>query len=351
MNGLLKCVLAISLVWAMPVFARLSAEQRLRDALVARGYTIGFDEGRNRFLFLGRQLAQVGEGDLGAWFARKRPTWARCAELRAKSKLLQALHSRARGANRLRMETGPSGAKHQAESTFALFAENELSGWRVLDSVEVLEKGVYEVSVAVLWSPELEAAGRAAREGRLSPSATWNTDCETWLAAQDLSLWTNTRVFQDVTGFPHLLGVGSSVLADENSHRVNAARMEADMKARGSLLLGLYGDAEVGRYAASRISSDSARGSGFDTESAFMSLANVEVKGKNVVGMMPIYERVVEHPLVKQKVLVVVYGVRPQIAAGRFAGDSVSAPRASGDSSVGVMIFNPNTGKFEGRAP
>ncbi len=340
MNGLFRCALATLLVGTVPAFARVSAEQRLRDALVARGYAIGYDEDRAQFLYLGQRRMQVGEGDVGSFLARKRPILARRAELSAKSQLLLALRNRASGGNRLRVNVGPDATKHQTDSVFALFAENTLSGWSVLDSAEVLEDGVYEVAVAVLWSPELEAAGRAAREGRLPPSATWKDECEAWLNEQDLSSWTGTRVFRDSAGFPHLLGIGGAVLIDENPHWKNAARMEADMKARGCLLLGLFGDAEVGRYAASRISSDSEKGIGFDSEAAVMALGNVEVKEKSVMGMMPFYECIVEHPLVKGKMLVVVYGVRPPAA---------KVSRGVGGSAAGVMIFNPHTGKYEKR--
>lgn len=348
MNWMLRSAFVALLLGTMPAFARVSAEQRLRDALVARGYTIGFDEDKDQFLFLGRQVAQVGEKDPDTVLALRRPCLARRAELRAKSRLLQALRGRAYSGNRLRVEADSRDVKHQTDSLFALFAENTLSGWQVLDSAEVLENGIYEVAVAVVWSQELEEAGRAAREGRLRPSATWQNDCEAWLDAQDLSLWTGTRVFRDSTGFPHLLGVGSSVLVDENPLQMKIVRKKADMRARGSLLLGLFGDAEIGRYASSRMLLDSATGSEFDTQSAYMDLANVEVKGKAVMGMMPVYERVVEHPLMRRKILIVVYGVRPQTTAKGTGGVSDFGPQ-TGASTTGLMIFNPNTGKYEKR--
>lgn len=329
------------MVGSLPVMAGTSAERILRGSLAERGYMTGFDGETDRFVFIGRQVMKTGEYGFDAVFARKRIALARRAELRAKAQLLQALRVRAEGGNRVQTAASDGAGSRRTESTFGLFAGNRLCGWHVLDAVERTERGVYEVAVAVLWSPELEAAGRAAREGRLVPSATWRDECETWLNGQDVSTWTGPRLFRDTAGFPHLFGVGISVLDGNHDLQMKAARMKADMSARGNLLLALFGDAEVRRHAMSRIVSGSAQGDGIDAESVYTALADVEVKGKSVDGMMPVHERVTKCPFSRRKTLVVVYGVKPPDVPAVFPA------AADSEKNRGLKIWNPETGRFE----
>ena len=97
-----------------------------------------------------------------------------------------------------------------------------------------------------------------------------------------------------------------------------------------------------------------------DAESFYGALADIEIKAKVVEGMTSVFDRFVTHPITGQKMLVTVYGIFPKVFKQKKdvvpelnktgCASSVENPtRPPVSKQSGVMIFNPNTGKYEKR--
>lgn len=330
--------------------AATSVEQRIRDSITHKGYRLGFDRERNTFVFLGRKMSEMKSPASDSSFLLQRERNLKIAELKAKSALLGYLRQTRTGAEFVDVCERNSNIEKKVQSVIAAFAANLISGWQVLDVAEGYSDGVYDVAVAILWSPALEYAGRMARTGRTVASNDYRTESRRWLKLQDMSSWYGCRIFVDSVGFPHLLGIGVGDADGKSPIEMKALRLKCDLSARKNLMLGLWGDGEMRKTAEDMILTGNADEGGFESESFFEQMASVEAKGKTIEGMMLIDERIVTHPLSRRKMLVVVYGIEPSREA---VGDRIfaEAPKPICESNCpgpsGVQVWNPQTGKFE----
>ena len=329
-----------------------SVEQSICDSIARKGYRLGFDRSRNTFVFLGRKMSEMKSPMSEKNFLLQREKNLKIAELKAKSALLGYLRQTRTGAEHVEVCEKNSKIEKKMQSVVAAFAVNLISGWQVLDVAEGYSDGVYDVAVAILWSPALEHAGRMARAGRTVASADYRTESRNWLKLQDMSGWYGCRVFVDSAGFPHLLGVGVGDADGKSPIEMKVLRLKCDLLARKNLMLGLWGDGEMRKVAEDMIQTENADGDGFDSESFFEQMTSVEAKGKTIEGMTLVDERMVVHPLSLRKMLVVVYGVEP---LRKVVGDGIfgETPKPKGESKClgpsEVQVWNPNTGKYEKR--
>ena len=344
--------LACLAVATTPLFAAdADAGRDLREAVSRMGYRIGFDAERKVFVFTGRKLAEMESPSDSKGFFLQREKCFKVAELKAKAALLRYMRQTWTGGEFLDAGEVNGLTQKKLVSVAESFSANKLSGWHVLASAESYNDGVYEVAAAVIWSPALESAGRKAREGRLRPAASYREELREWLRAQQLETWCGCRAFVDSSGFPHLLGVGVVDADGASPMEMTSIRMKGDLLARKNLLLGLWGDSEVGKFARDAVSSESADEKDADTESLFESMASVEVRGKAVDGLTLVHEQVVRNRITGRTALVVLYGVEPsKLECGGNAARQLAEP-AVPDVQIreapGLKVFNPSTGKFE----
>ena len=352
----MACYVSFCLVMLVPtlVFGGVvtSVEHSIRDSIAHKGYRLGFDRDRNTFVFVGRKMADMESPENEKSFLLQREKILKIAELKAKSALLGYLRRTMTGVEYVGVcEKNPKIEK-KMQSVAVAFADNLISGWQVLDVAEGYSDGVYDVAVAILWSPTLEYAGRMARAGRMVASEDYRTEFRSWLKSQNMSGWYGCRVFVDSAGFPHLLGVGVGDADGKSSIEMKALRLKCDLLARKNLMLGLWGDGEMRKAAEDIIITENDDGDRFDAESFFEQMASVEAKGKTIEGMMLVDERMVVHPLSRRRMMVVVYGVEPSMEVV-VDGISTETPKSTCESqhpsSSGVQVWNPNTGKFEKR--
>ena len=330
--------------------AETSAGQSIRDSITHKGYRLGFDRDRNTFVFVGRKMAEMKSPVSEKSFLLQRERILKIAELKAKAALLGYLRQTRTGAEYVGVREENSDVEKKLQSVAVAFAENLISGWQVLDVAEEYSDGVYDVAVAILWSPALECAGRMARAGRMVASEDYHTEFTKWLKLQNMSGWYGCRVFVDSAGFPHLLGVGVGDADGKSPIEMKALRLKCDLSARKNLMLGLWGDAKMRKAAEDMISTQNGERDGFDSESFFDQMASVQAKGKTLEGMMLVDERMVVHPLSRRKMMVAVYGIEPSRAVLKD-GISAETPNPTCESQSpgpsGVQVFNPKTGKFE----
>lgn len=336
------------------------AEQAVRQTVAQLGLSLSETKLNSQLVFIGLHKSEMSHPSKVPMFLLVREKDHKIAELKAKAELLRFLRQHWSGREDVKLFADDEQVDMEMTSVVDLFAKSLVSGWYVLCSAERYENGVYSVAVAVTWSLELEAAGRAARAGCLPCAESYKPELEEWLKKQDLATWTGSRVFVDRAGFPHFLGVGVGDAEDPSRLWQKQLQMKTDLWARKNLMLALYGDAESRKVAMEWMSMKSGAVTDTDAESLYGALANIEVKAKVVEGMTSVFDRFVTHPITGQKMLVTVYGILPKVFKPRR--DVTPEPnKRAGESSVedpaqppvanqsGVMIWNPNTGKFEKR--
>lgn len=340
-------------IFALSANAETDAESVVREDVSRMGYRVGFDRDRKVFVFVGRTVAEIKPPAKMKSFLSYRDWCFKLAELKAKAELLRYLRQSQVGEKYVTLNVGGGKFERKIHSNVGMFAANTLSGWHVLTSAESYCDGLYVAAVAVVWSPVLEAATRMIREGKILSSDTYRTELKEWLKGQNLKTWSGCRVFVDSNGFPHLLGIGMGDIETKSTVEKNALRMKCDLWARKNLLLGLFGDSECQRFAKTVVSAESADSKGFDSESFFESMASIEVKGRTVDGMTFVHECVVSNDLTGRKTLIVLYGVQPSKLYRTFQTESGKRSEVEDvnkrQEPSDIMIYNPNTGKFEKR--
>ena len=334
------------------------AEQAVRQTVAQLGLSLGETRLDSQLVFIGLHKAEMEHPSKVPMFLLIREKDHKIAELKAKAELLRFLRQHWSGSEEVKLFADDENVDMEMTSAVDLFAKSLVSGWYVLCSAERYENGVYSVAVAVTWSLESEVAGRAARVGCLPCSESYKPELEDWLKKQDLASWTGSRVFVDRAGFPHFLGVGVGDAEDSSRLWQKQLQMETELWARKNLMLCLYGDAESRKVALEWMSMKSGAVTETDAESFYGNLANIAVKAKVVEGMSSVFDRLVTHPITGQKMLVTVYGIlpkevkqkrnrapEPNKSGGVLSVEDPAQPPVANQS--GMMIFNPNTGKFE----
>lgn len=348
-----RCLLAVS-VCLITCFLRAidPAEQAVRQSVAKLGLNIGETRLDSQLVFIGLHKAEMEHPSQVPMFLLVREKDHKVAELKAKAELLRFLRQHWSGREEAKLFADDENVNMEMTSAVELFAKGLVSGWYVLCSAERYENGVYSVAVAVTWSLALEKAGRAVRDGRLPCSESYKAEFDDWLKKQDLATWTGTRVFVDSAGFPHLLGVGVGDFGESSRLWQKHVQMKTELWARKNLMLGLYGDAETRRVALERMAIDETDS---DSESFYKTLANIEIKNKVIDGISPVFDGLVRHPITGQKMLVTLDGILPtrsvsQVPERERSGRGtpvVSRIQYSTSDQSGILLWNPNTGKFE----
>ena len=205
----------------------------------------------------------------------------------------------------------------------------------MVDACELNEGGTCAVAVAVTWSADLERRARASAAGSLQPAGDWIEELKNYLDRWDGGLLPPALAFVDSAGFFHQLGVGMASLAGESTLERNAAARLADLWARKNLQLALYGRAAM-RKKAELMKTSSRREELQSLTSMYEALGEVAAEGPLPAGSTSILDTVMTDSSNSNKLLIVVYGVKV-----------APVPQAKPKESSGMMIFNPNTGKFE----
>ena len=152
-----------------------------------------------------------------------------------------------------------------------------------------------------------------------------------------------TLSFVDSAGFFHRAGVGRAPFDGASALQRNAAVKEADLWARKNLQLALYGRAAMRKKAELMKAHDRLEGER-SLSSAYEALGDVSADTPLPAGSRPLFDKVVQVGDGQMKSFVVVYGVDPpKTVRGISDSGSQTAERAPD----GVLIWNPNTGKFE----
>ena len=341
----------VALCCAVLCVSANTAEDVVRAQLSQRGLQPGFDGRKGEIIALGKAMVKIGDATSGSRLAALRDRCHKVASLDARGKILQVLAQSLTADRMVDFQHDGISANLDLVTLSKVFSERVLTGWRIVASAEAYSNGLYSVAVAVFWSNESEKTLEAAKAGQLVLSGKWKDELMAYIKGQDLSTWADVRVFVDSNGFPHVLGVGLSDW-DGDPRTQGVAMRKADMFAQKNLMLGLYGDTVV-MEAAGNWRKDIFSGSDKDVSQLqfYESLSEIRVRDTLPEGCGPFHVAGIKNPVNGRKEFVSIYSFEPPVAVavgGQFLSKKAESV-TNGVQSSGVMIWNPNTGKYEKR--
>ncbi len=366
----MRNVVAISLLFVglFTIAADEGTIAVLRGRLQKRGIEVGIHGGR--YVFVGSFELEVENPSKDQEFILKREQCLVRAEILAKRALVQARRLKVTANENSHLEAQGQMSMNEDFGSYALFAKVTLRDALVLDSVEYWNPQTkkYQVAVAVLWceKKQIAANGLSASDSQTRMCTEKSCAWEEWARRVDLTSVVGARKFVDSEGVPRYVGIGCSDVdgLDVASPWMRRAQDVALVRARANLSLALYAEMASGE-ALVQLQQEL-----YDcgTES-FMSFESYVGKitrhsDKRTAFAPEVYATFVTHPITKRKMFVSVCGYEPwQLAelgiidlktlqspnAQTSSPRTATQPQKSAAENSGVMIWNPNTGKFEKR--
>lgn len=141
---------------------------------------------------------------------------------------------------------------NESTSAVSLLSKMPLLGATVLTQAESWDRtdGVYEIAMAVLWSPKLQEEAKALASGNPAPSEkNGRLSAQEWVARQDLLAVVGPRRFTDKDGNAIVVGVAARDLAGIPVVKMKPAKQLADTDAMKYVATSLLCDLEAFREA------------------------------------------------------------------------------------------------------
>jgi hypothetical protein len=319
-------------------FSRLDAEDAVRRALAANGMHQGYDAETGVYMVIA-SAAKSGVAPGTATCCAQQAACFRSAELNAFHQILNMRGQSMAGRTAVQRDAAAKSVRSFVET----LSQADLDGCLLVEFQGWQDGDTCVVAVAMSWSEDLERRARASAAGRLRPADAWIDELKGCLAECDGDVLPPTLSFVDSAGFFHRAGVGRAPFDGASALQRNAAVKEADLWARKNLQLALYGRAAMRKKAELMKAHDRLEGER-SLSSAYEALGDVSADTPLPAGSRPLFDKVVQVGDGQMKSFVVVYGVDPpKTVRGISDSGSQTAERAPD----GVLIWNPNTGKFE----
>ena len=175
-------------------------------------------------------------------------------DLKAESKArIQELESKARDldgqvkALQKQIEAKKGELKEERTSSIDRLAQMVLTGAVVVNSFESYENGTYTVSVVVVWSPAQERFMRAivgvpGAAQKLEFKPTTGKTLDEYIATMPWEMVSGGRWIIDRDGVPHIFGVASSEMLNNNPSTINRAKSLSNLNALHGLVMALKSD-------------------------------------------------------------------------------------------------------------
>lgn len=313
-KGILLLFIAFSTA-SVALAAPQGAEARVRGILAQSGIKCGVDATNGRYVFVGTCEREIADPVASKTFMRTRSESAAVAELTAKRDILVAFKPSFSGEDSDVVRADATGSRRITTSVFKTLASENLEGASVLCSAESWDAatGLYQIAVAVAWSKKLlSEAVNAVPPGAPRPDAEEQAEWDAWVEKQDFSATLGGRQFKDSRGVRRFVGIGCVDVEGKIGAAYNAARIVAETEARASLALALYGDSEMKNEAVQQMSMTENDGV-VSTEAweKFASSIRLRCKAKQIKGNV-VHRTEVVHPITGRRMLVVVFGMRPE---------------------------------------
>lgn len=299
-----------------------SAEGILLQRIAEEGLEIGFNEEGERVIQIG-----VVEKPYGTYDAKRFPTFRdglyRVAEFKAKAEILRFLSMTVDISAETIALYSDGVALKETMTTIELLSHLRLNGFMTLLMAESWKHGMYQVAVAVGWSPKSEALVAASMGSSMKDSSPGENSPEwrKWAAAQDFRLMFGASSFVDSCGIIRHTGIGFADIDGLQGQSLVNAWTKARTKAVGNLCLALYGDTMARTFAQQWLKEfsigeiNSWNVGEKITDTIFQQCRSIHVIADEV------FTTTIVHPVTRRKMCVSVVGIEP----GRFAELNLSA--------------------------
>lgn len=203
---------------------------------------------------------------------------------------------------------------NSSTSKVELMSTMPLLGATVLTQAESWDKteGIYEIAMAVLWSPKLQEEGKNLAKGTPEPSVKKGKySAQEWIARQDLLAMAGPRRFTDKNGNAIVIGIAARDITGIPVVKLKAAKQLADTDAMRYVATSLMCDLYTARSAEQALQEF-----GDDTSKATESITD-DIASKtslNLSGVMRLSSKTGIHPITGRKIYATAYYLDPNLS-------------------------------------
>lgn len=210
--------------------------------------------------------------------------------------------------------------KLESSSRIETLAKAPIMGASVLLQAESwnADEEKYEVATLMVWSPKLEQAAKAIVTGESSTlKPKKGLTVQKWLQSQETATLVGPRQYVDKAGDRWFIGAYSMPI-EGSSSLVRKNKGIADLMAKKEAAMALYADVETQKQAEIAMQTRSGDMNGKDHTAIATSFAETtrqSIENRQVNGLSPLFTKTVTHPISKQKIYVVAYGISSRSAS------------------------------------
>ena len=272
--------------------------------------------------------------------------WAFCRDvfLKAHAKARREIANMVKGsvdASNAVAKMSVNGERIRARTAAIAMTADELPSGVIMLAVEgVWRDGIYAASVAMAWSEKWDGRTRDSLAGVIAPAADWKAQLHRSVEVSRIELLPPCGEFVDSNGFAHFFGADvSDVLACPERGR-GAALMSMEMRALSRLQLAYdgAGAAALGMH----ISTQSKGNAEMLLKTASGGIGSAAFGGSSPRNIC-VFEGNAMSETFKRSLYAIVYAAD----CAKLPETQRKKVNSSSSADPNVMIFNPNTGKFE----
>lgn len=291
-----------------------SSEALVAERLAETGIRPGYDRKAKRIV----QTATASRGVAAiadASFTKLRDDLAMCAVLDAKAKIAHLLHDERTEREMTARSLAEDGSEVVRRTAVTeAFAKKTFWGMTVLYTAESYRDGIYAVTAAVGWSPQMEEKVR----GQLAKSPTTKASNEigepspewtNWAEKQDFAFVFGPRTFIDSKGVRRYVGIAFVDVDGKQGKALADAMLVARVKASRNLLFSIFSDLEAAELVEQTLTTrDDVLGG---LESDVQNRIIQRCQSKHVLDD-EVFSATLVHPLTGRTMFVSVAGVEPE---------------------------------------
>ncbi len=334
---ILLCVLLLSAV-VLAESAVDVCDRMVVTKLEEGGLHLGHNEESGEFIVVAHSQTRCADPSIDI------ATWAFCrdaflkAHVKARREIANMVKGTLKASNTVSRRSVDRKRSRTQTAVIAMNAEELQLGVIVLATEDAWRDGVYAVSVAMAWSEKRDSQARKSMAGLIDPAVDWKSQLRSLVAAARIELLPPFGEFVDSNGFVHFFGTDVSDV------------LSCPVKGRSAALLSM----EVRALARLQSVRDGAGVSALETQihakkdekSEAVIKASVGGLGVSATGAEPVntcvFEGNVNSEAFKRSLYAIVYAtdcMKPSLQREKI--------ESSNSVNPGVMIWNPNSGKFE----
>lgn len=315
-------------------------DRRVATQLEERGLHLGYNEESGEFIVVAHSQTRCADPSIDM------VTWAFCRDvfLKAHLKARREIANMVKGtlvASNVVVKMSVESERFQAQTAAIAMNADELPlGMIMLAAEGTWRDGIYAASVAMAWSETWDGRSRKSMAGLIEPAVDWESQLRSSVEAARIELLPPYGEFVDSNGFVHLFGADVSDV------------LSRPVKGRSAVLLSMDERALARLQSVRDGAGTAALGMQFSKEKKGKSGMAVKASagglGVSAIGAAPInkcvFEGNVNSETFKRSLYAIVYAtdcVKPSPQREKI--------ESSNSGNSGVMIWNPNTGKFEKR--